>query len=220
VPHCAARTAVPVGAAMSSPLCVWPGRDAPNGLVTVPLTGVAIRPLPQPAPGELTGVLTGTETAGAGEEGAEGADGVLARRCGRGADVGTVRSDGPAPIVRLRPEDRSADPPEAPPDDPPDDPPEEPLDDPPEAPPDDPPVEPLDDPPEDRAGASGAAASGRDTVTTWRPPPDTNEIREWKRAAHVRASTSPVARSPQRSWKRITAARVIGPKIPSASTPT
>src|SRR4051812_32236351 len=44
---------------MSWPACMWPGRDSPKVPVTVPLTGVAIRPLPQPplAIGAATGVV-------------------------------------------------------------------------------------------------------------------------------------------------------------------
>src|SRR3954471_17298168 len=38
--------------------------------------------------------------------------------------------------------------------------------------------------------------------------------------AHVLASTAPVTGSPLRAWKRSIAPRVIGPKIPSSSTPT
>src|SRR4051794_34199274 len=39
-------------------------------------------------------------------------------------------------------------------------------------------------------------------------------------AVQVFASTSPVAGSPDLDWKRVTARRVIGPKMPSSSTPT
>ena len=62
MPHCAARTAVPVGAAMSWPAWVWPLRASPNVPVTVPDTGVAILPAPHP-PADCTGVL-GVVTAG------------------------------------------------------------------------------------------------------------------------------------------------------------
>jgi hypothetical protein len=39
-------------------------------------------------------------------------------------------------------------------------------------------------------------------------------------AAHVRASTMPLTPSPWARWKRSTAARVIGPKMPSGVTAT
>jgi hypothetical protein len=51
---------------MSSPAWVWPGRDSPYGLVTVPCTGVWIVPEPQPPTAWTAGVVeTG---AGAGAE--------------------------------------------------------------------------------------------------------------------------------------------------------
>jgi hypothetical protein len=48
----------------------------------------------------------------------------------------------------------------------------------------------------------------------------TYETVDLNSAAHVLASTSPVAGRPQRDWNCSTAPRVIGPKIPSSSTPT
>src|SRR3954451_11869801 len=44
---------------MSWPACMWPGRASPYAPVTGPLTGVAMRPLPQPplATGAATGVV-------------------------------------------------------------------------------------------------------------------------------------------------------------------
>src|SRR3954454_4380229 len=41
-----------------------------------------------------------------------------------------------------------------------------------------------------------------------------------KTAAHVRASTTPLGDRPCDRWKRATAARVNGPKMPSAAVPT
>jgi hypothetical protein len=54
------------------------------------------------------------------------------------------------------------------------------------------------------------------------PAPDSskNSTRPLNSAAHVRASTTPLTASPCTRWKRSTAPRVIGPKIPSAVTPT
>ena len=52
------------------------------------------------------------------------------------------------------------------------------------------------------------------------PPCPTKDTCDLNSACHVRASTSPVTASPIRDWKRSTAPRVIGPKIPSSSTPT
>src|SRR6185369_5493143 len=72
VPQLAARTVVPVGAAMSSPLWMWSPRLSPYGLVTVPPeTGETIRPsdVQPPLPVE-TGVDDGAVD-GAGDEGAE-----------------------------------------------------------------------------------------------------------------------------------------------------
>jgi hypothetical protein len=64
VPHWAARTGVPVGAAMSSPAWRWPGRLSPNVPVTVPLTGVWMAPEPQPVPVCATGVAATGAAAG------------------------------------------------------------------------------------------------------------------------------------------------------------
>ncbi|HWK25236.1 MAG TPA: hypothetical protein VNS09_01660 [Solirubrobacter sp.] len=58
------------------------------------------------------------------------------------------------------------------------------------------------------------------TVMTVFPPLPTNVAFDRNSAVHVRASTVPVTVSPYRFWKDATAARVIGPKIPSSSTPT
>jgi hypothetical protein len=52
------------------------------------------------------------------------------------------------------------------------------------------------------------------------PPPPTKDTLAWNSAVQVRVSTSPVTGRPQRSWKDSTAPRVIGPKMPSSSTPT
>src|SRR5690242_10735489 len=64
VPHWAARTVVPVGAAMSLPAWVWVLRCSPKVPVVVPETGEAILPAPQPVP-----VVAG---AGAGAGAADG----------------------------------------------------------------------------------------------------------------------------------------------------
>src|SRR6185295_11031808 len=89
VPQFAARTVVPVGTAMSSPLWMWSPRLSPYGLVTVPpATGATMRPsdVQPPLPVE-TGADDGAgAVAGAGDDGAglagaddgaelEGADG-------------------------------------------------------------------------------------------------------------------------------------------------
>src|SRR5439155_12133781 len=137
-------------AAMSTPLCGWPGRCSPNGLVSTPLTGVAIRPDPQP-PALVTGaVLTGTVVAAGAVPSfvptsrAEISDGLPPPRARRGAAT--------APPLRIDFVVRS------------------------EA---------------VRSGAAAGcdtvavrsgAAAGCDTVTTRRPPPLTNETREWKSA--------------------------------------
>src|SRR3954469_24233354 len=74
VPQFAARTVVPVGAAMSSPLWMWSPRSSPYGLVTVPLeTGPTIRPSDvQPPPPVATGADETGAGAGAGSEPVEG----------------------------------------------------------------------------------------------------------------------------------------------------
>src|SRR6185436_6755033 len=75
VPQLAARTVVPVGAAMSSPLWMWSPRSSPYGLVTVPLlTGVTIRPSDVQPPLPVAGAELGAG-AGAGSEPVDG-DGV------------------------------------------------------------------------------------------------------------------------------------------------
>src|SRR5436190_19930418 len=75
VPQFAARTVVPVGAAMSSPLWMWSPRLSPYGLVTVPLeTGETIRPsaVQPPLP-----VETGVDDGAGAVEGAEPDDGAV-----------------------------------------------------------------------------------------------------------------------------------------------
>jgi hypothetical protein len=47
-----------------------------------------------------------------------------------------------------------------------------------------------------------------------------NSTRDRKIAAHVAASTTPVGASPCAAWNLRTARSVIGPKMPSSSTPT
>ncbi len=61
---------------------------------------------------------------------------------------------------------------------------------------------------------------GWETVLTVLPPSPTNDTLDLNSAVQVRASTSPVTFSPYFDWKRSTAPRVIGPKMPSSSTPT
>src|SRR4029079_12232106 len=68
--------------------------------------------------------------------------------------------------------------------------------------------------------AGSSAVLGRYTVSTVLPPPPTKDTLDLNSAVHVRASARPVTGRPARPWKRSTAPRVIGPKIPSSSTPT
>ena len=67
---------------------------------------------------------------------------------------------------------------------------------------------------------SAALPPPLETVVTVLPPLPTNEMLDLNSAVQVLASTAPVTGRPMRCWKRETAPRVIGPKIPSSSTPT
>src|SRR5215216_31202 len=95
LPHAAARTAVPLGAAMSMPSC-WRPQRGPNSEVTVPLTGVAMVDDPQLPPSGVVDRFSETGDVGAGDgfvgDGFVGAgDGV--------ADAGDVASGAAVGLV-------------------------------------------------------------------------------------------------------------------------
>src|ERR1044071_6508681 len=122
VPQFAARTVVPVGAAMSSPLWMWSPRLSPYGLVSVPLlTGATIRPSDVQPPLPVAGaedVGAGADSgagawAGAGSDPVDG-DGVStsSRRSTRSERSGAPEDDGvstPAEAMTVRPDDADAD---------------------------------------------------------------------------------------------------------------